>query len=47
MACKVLLVARFAGRDIRRLVICGGEELRPDDYVPCELPDLASSVVVL
>ena len=28
-------------------MICGGEELRPDDCVPCELPDLATSVRVL
>jgi len=28
-------------------MICGGEELRPDDYVPCELPDSAASVRVL
>ena len=47
MACKVLLLVRFAGCDIRRVVICGEEELQPDDCVPCELPDLASSVVVL
>jgi len=28
-------------------MICGGEELQPDDCVPCELPDLATSVRVL
>jgi hypothetical protein len=28
-------------------MICGGEELRPDDCVPCELPDSAASVRVL
>jgi len=28
-------------------MICGGKELRPDDYVPCELPDSAASVRVL
>jgi len=28
-------------------MICGGEELRPDDCVPCERPDLAASVRVL
>ena len=25
-------------------MICGGEELRPDDCIPCELPDSAASV---
>jgi len=43
----VLLLGRFVGRDGRRLVICGGEELRPDESVPCELPDMATSVHVL
>jgi len=28
-------------------MIGGGEELRPDDCVPCELPDSAASVRVL
>jgi len=28
-------------------MICGGEELRPDDCVPCELPDSAATVRVL
>jgi len=28
-------------------MICGGEELRPDDCVPCELPDSAASVRLL
>jgi len=28
-------------------MICGGEELLPDDCVPCELPDSAASVRVL
>jgi len=28
-------------------VICSGEELRPDDCVPCELSDSAASVRVL
>jgi len=47
VVCNVLLLGRFVGHDGRRLVICGGEELRPDDCVPCELPDLAASVGVL
>ena len=33
MVCKVLLLARFTGRDVGRLVVCGGKELRPDDCV--------------
>ena len=28
------------------LVVCGGEELRPDECVPCELLDSAGSVLV-
>jgi len=28
-------------------MICGGEELRPHDCVPCELPDSAASFRVL
>jgi len=44
---KVLLLARFTGRDVARLVVCGGEELRPDDCVPWELLDLAGSVLEL
>ena len=47
MVCNVLLLGRFAGRDGRRLVICGGEELRPDDCVPWELADSTSNVRVL
>jgi len=43
----VLLLGRFVGRDGRGLMICGGEELRPDDFVPCDLPDSAASVRVL
>ena len=43
----MLLLGRFVGRDGRRLMICGGEELRPDDCLPCELPDSAASVHVL
>ena len=43
----MLLLGRFVGRDGRCLMICGGEELRPDDCVPCELPDSAASVRVL
>jgi len=41
VVCCVLLLWRFEGRDRRRLVLCGGEELRPDDYVPWELHDSA------
>jgi len=37
MVCKVLLLARFTGRDMGRLVVCGGEELRPDNCVPWRL----------
>ena len=47
MVCKVLLLARFTGRDVGRLLVCGGEELRPDDCVPWELLDSAGSVLVL
>jgi len=43
----VLLLGCFVGRDRRRLMIWGGEELRPDDCVLCELPDSAASVRVL
>jgi len=47
VVCKVLLLARFMGREVGRLVVCGGEELRPDDCVPCKLLDSAGSVLVL
>jgi len=47
MVSKVLLLARFTGCDVGRLVVCGGEELRPDDCVPWKLHDLAGSVLVL
>jgi len=47
VVCKVLLLARFTGRDVGRLVVCGGEELRPDDCVRWELLDSAGSVLVL
>ena len=47
MVCNVLLLGRFAGRDTRRLVIWGGEELRPDDSAPSELVDSASNGRVL
>jgi len=43
----VPLLGRFVGRDGSRLMICGGEELRPYDCVPCELHDSAASVRVL
>ena len=43
----MLLLGCFVGRDGRRLMICSGEELRPDDCGPCELPDSATSVRVL
>jgi len=44
---KVLLLVRFTGRDVGHLVVCGVEELRPDDCVPWELLDSAGSVLVL
>ena len=47
VVCKVLLLARFTGRDVGGLVVCGGEELRPDDCVQWELRDSAGSVLVL
>jgi len=47
MVCKVLLLARFTGHDVGRLVVCSGKELRPDDCVPWELLDSAGSVLVL
>jgi len=47
VVCNVLLLGRFEGRDRRRLELCGGEELRPDDCVPWELHDSASIVCVL
>jgi len=47
VVCKGLLLARLTGRDVGRLVVCGGEELRPDDCVPWELLDSAGSVLVL
>jgi len=47
VVCNVLLLGRFIGRDGRRLMICGGVELRADECVPCELPDSAGSVGVL
>ena len=47
VVCMVLLLARFTGRDVGRLLVCAGEELRPDDCVPWEPLDSASSVLVL
>ena len=47
VVCNVLLLGRFVGRDGRRLMICGGEEVGPDDCVQCELPDSGASVRVL
>ena len=47
MVCKVLILARFKGGDVGRLVVCSGEELRPDDGVPWEVLDSAGSVLVL
>jgi len=47
VVCNVLLLGGFEGRDRRRLVLCGGEELRPDDCVPWELYDSAGIVRVL
>ena len=47
MFCTVLLLARFTGRDVGCLVVCGGEELRLDDCVPWELLHSAGSVLVL
>jgi len=44
--CKVLLLARFTGCDVGRLVVCGGEELRPEDCVLWELLDSAGSILV-
>jgi len=44
--CNVLLLVRIAGRDTRRLVICGWEELRPDDCPRWELADWAGNVRV-
>jgi len=47
VVCKVLLLARFTGHDVGRLVVCGQEELGPDDCVPWKLLDSADSVLVL
>jgi len=47
VVCNVLLLGRFAGRDTRRLVICGGEELRSDDCAPWELADSDANLSVL
>ena len=47
VVCNVLLLGGFAGNDTRRLVICGGEELRPDHCAPSDLADSAGNVRVL
>jgi len=47
VVCNVLLLGRFEDSDRRRLVLCGGEELRPDDWVLWELHDSAGIVRVL
>jgi len=47
VVCNVLLLGCFAGRDTRRLVICGGEVLPLDDYAPWELADSAGNVRIL
>ena len=47
MVCKVLVLARFTGCDVGGLVVCGREELRPDNSVPWELLDSAGSVLEL
>ena len=47
MVCKILLLARFTGRDVRRLVVCGEEKLGPENCVPWELLDLGGSVLVV
>ena len=47
MGCKVLLLARFTVRDVGRLVVRGGKELRPDNCVSWELLDSAGSLLVL
>ena len=47
VVCNVLLLGRVVGRDGRRLMICGGEELRPDGCVPYEQPDSPARVRVL
>jgi len=47
VVCNVLLLGRFEGRDRRRPVPGGGEELRPDDCVRWELHDSAEIVRVL
>ena len=46
VGCNVLRLGLFVGCDGRRLMICGGEELRPDDCVTCELHDSAARVRV-
>ena len=47
MVLKVLLLARFTGHDMGRLVVCSAEERRPDDCVPWALLYSAGSGLVL
>jgi len=47
VVCNVLLLGGFTGHNTRRLVISGGEELRPDGSAPWELSDSAGNVRVL
>jgi len=47
VVCNVLLLRCFTRYDTRRLVICGGEELRPDECAPWELAHWAGNVGVV
>ena len=46
MVCNVRLLGHLEGRATRRLVRCGGEELRPHHWVQWELHDSAGIVWV-